>query len=188
MEGAPSAYFIGDKIMKTDQLKMRCALAVMIGAMLAAGPALAAGKGEGEKGNSGKAHSGKGNSAKGGDRDERSPQQNGRRHAVSPGSHFADGQRKVVHDYYGEQARTGRCPPGLAKKNNGCMPPGQAKKWTVGRPLARDVVFYEVPPALIARIGRPPAQHRYVRVASDILLIALGTGMEVDAIQDLGRI
>lgn len=23
---------------------------------------------------------------------------------------------------------TGGCPPGLAKKNNGCMPPGQAKK------------------------------------------------------------
>jgi opacity protein-like surface antigen len=34
----------------------------------------------------------------------------------------------------GHQARghvgygTGGCPPGLAKKNNGCLPPGQAKK------------------------------------------------------------
>ena len=27
----------------------------------------------------------------------------------------------------------GGCPPGLAKKNNGCMPPGQAKKLNVGQ-------------------------------------------------------
>jgi len=27
----------------------------------------------------------------------------------------------------------GGCPPGLAKKNNGCMPPGQAKKLRVGQ-------------------------------------------------------
>jgi Ni/Co efflux regulator RcnB len=33
----------------------------------------------------------------------------------------------------------------------------------------------------------PPSGYRYVRVASDILLIAAGTGMVVDAIQDLGR-
>jgi Ni/Co efflux regulator RcnB len=36
------------------------------------------------------------------------------------------------------------------------------------------------------QIGPPPAGHRYVRVAGDILLIAIGTGMVVDAIQDLG--
>jgi hypothetical protein len=30
----------------------------------------------------------------------------------------------------------GGCPPGLAKKNNGCLPPGQAKKlYTVGQRL-----------------------------------------------------
>ena len=27
----------------------------------------------------------------------------------------------------------GGCPPGLAKKHNGCMPPGQAKKLRVGQ-------------------------------------------------------
>ena len=35
------------------------------------------------------------------------------------------------------------CPPGLAKKHNGCMPPGQAKKWRRGYPLARGVIFYD---------------------------------------------
>jgi len=82
---------------------------------------------------------------------------------------------------------TGGCPPGLAKKHNGCMPPGQAKKWAYGRPLPRDVVYYEVPQPVIVRIGPPPSGYKYVRVASDILMIAIGTNMVVDAIQDLGR-
>jgi hypothetical protein len=32
-----------------------------------------------------------------------------------------------------------------------------------------------------------PSGHKYVRVASDILLIAIGSSMVVDAIEDLGR-
>ena len=80
-----------------------------------------------------------------------------------------------------------RCPPGLAKKRNGCMPPGQAKKWHIGRQLPRDVIFYDLPEALIVELGPPPAGHRYVRVASDILLIAAITGMVIETVQDLGR-
>jgi len=34
------------------------------------------------------------------------------------------------------------------------------------------------------QFGQPPAAHRYVRVASDMLLIALGTGMVIEAMQD----
>ncbi|MHB8951131.1 MAG: RcnB family protein, partial [Rhodoferax sp.] len=84
--------------------------------------------------------------------------------------------------------RVGRCPPGLAKKNNGCMPPGQARKWAVGQPLPPGVVTYSLPTVVINQLGAPPAGQRYVRVASDILLIAIGTGLVIDAIQDLGRL
>lgn len=107
---------------------------------------------------------------------------------VKVGGYFGDQQRVVVREYYGKQYSAGRCPPGLAKKNNGCMPPGQAKKWAIGQPLPRDVVFYPVPNAVVVQLGAPPAGHKYVRVASDILLIAIGSSMIVDAIQDLGRI
>ena len=42
------------------------------------------------------------------------------------------GNAQVVGGHVGYG--TGGCPPGLAKKNNGCMPPGQAKKlWNVGQ-------------------------------------------------------
>lgn len=101
--------------------------------------------------------------------------------------HFHVEQRTVITRYYTEQYRLGRCPPGLAKKHNGCMPPGQARKWVIGRPLPREVIYYDLPPAVIVQLGAPRAGQRYVRVASDILLIAIGTGMVLDGIENLGR-
>jgi Ni/Co efflux regulator RcnB len=99
--------------------------------------------------------------------------------------YFNDQQRNVIDNYYRKEYHSGHCPPGLAKKNNGCMPPGQAKKWRKGHPLPHDVIYYDLPSAVVVQLGRPPEGHRYIRVASDILLMAVGTGMIVDAIQDL---
>lgn len=118
--------------------------------------------------------------------DRQGSQRDNDRLAVKKGEYFEDRHRTLTREYYSEQFRRGHCPPGLAKKNNGCQPPGQAKKWAVGRPLPREVIFHAVPPALVTQYGRVPSGYRYVRVASDILLIAIGTGMVIDAIQDLG--
>lgn len=127
------------------------------------------------------------------DRDERHDNDDNRfdHGRGSPGfsgdRYFIDRQRTIIRDYYaGEYQATGHCPPGLAKKNNGCMPPGQAKKWVIGRPLPRDVIFYDLPPAVLVNLGAPPPGYRFVRVASDILLITIGSGMVLDAINDLG--
>ena len=171
-------------------------LAFLVSGMLAASPALAqkpswAGGDKGdkkdkyEKGNKGNSGN-KGNAGKGRD-NAKGPDRDNARGGSRVVTHFSDQHRVVIREYYGEQYRTGRCPPGLAKKNNGCMPPRQAKKWQVGRPLPRDVIFYDLPPAVVIRLGQPPAGHRYVGVAADILLIAIGTSMVVDAIQDLSR-
>ncbi|HRE17543.1 MAG TPA: RcnB family protein [Rhodocyclaceae bacterium] len=100
---------------------------------------------------------------------------------------FGDGDRRVVQEYFGNQGRSGHCPPGLAKKNNGCLPPGQAKKWSRGAPLPRDLQYYDLPRDLLIRLPIPPSGQRYVRIAGDILLIAIGTNMVLDAIEDLGR-
>ncbi len=107
---------------------------------------------------------------------------------VSVTVHFGDQQRTVIRNYYTDLYRSGHCPPGLAKKNNRCMPPGQAKKWRVGRQLPRGVIFHDLPSALVVQLGPAPAGYRFVRVASDILLITVGTGMVMDAIQDLNEI
>ena len=94
----------------------------------------------------------------------------------------------AVYQGYGRQIRAGHCPPGLAKKGLDCQPPGQARKaYALGQPLPPKVTFYELPPQVAVHLGAPPAGHRFVRVAADILLIAVGTGMVIDAIEDLGR-
>ena len=162
-------------------LKMKCALALVVGGILAAGPVMAdkpawAGKGKDRDEQKGERRDDDGKSRRDGDRS-----------SAGKRGHFEERHSEIVRDYYAEQFRGGRCPPGLAKKHNGCMPPGQAKKWRVGQPLPRDVVYYEVPQPLVVQIGPPPSGYRYVRVASDILMIAVGTRMVVDAIQDLGR-
>jgi len=178
--------------MKPFTLNMKCALALVIGGILAAGPVMAekpswAGGGKGGK-NQKNEQMDRRDEQKGERRDDDNKSRRGD-DGPSAGkrSHFQDQHRVYVREYYTEQFRGGRCPPGLAKKHNGCLPPGQAKKWQVGRSLPRDVIYYDVPQPLVLQIGVPPPGYRYVRVASDILMIAIGTGMVVDAIQDLGR-
>ncbi len=100
--------------------------------------------------------------------------------------YFTDHQRDIIHNYYASQYRKGKkCPPGLAKKQNGCMPPGQAKKWAIGKPLPQSVVYYNLPRSVLAELGPPPPNHKYVRVAQDVLLLATGTRTVVDAIDNL---
>lgn len=101
--------------------------------------------------------------------------------------YFTSQHRDSLHAYFSEQFRAGKgdCPPGLAKKRNGCLPPGQAKKWAIGKPLPKDVVIFDLPDTVIIKLGKPPEGQRFVRVAQDILLIAVGTNMVMDAIEDL---
>ena len=62
-------------------------------------------------------------------------------------------QRIVVLNDGGGRGLIGGCPPGLAKKHNGCMPPGQARKLAQG-PYGRSD-FYE------RLLGYPTDNYRY---------------------------
>ena len=110
-----------------------------------------------------------------------------RRDDISIQLYFGNNDRRIVNEYYAPEFRAGHCPPGLAKKGNGCMPPGQAKKWRKGQPLPQGVAYYELPQDLVYRMPPPPPRHRYVRVGSDILLLSIGSGIVVDAMIDIGR-
>lgn len=97
--------------------------------------------------------------------------------------------RGAVYSYYRTEYATAGCPPGLAKKNNGCLPPGQAKKmWAMGQPLPAAVVFYPLPGVLLAQLSPAPSGYQYVRVANDILLMAIGTRLIAGAIADLSSL
>lgn len=138
-------------------------LAVMAAGILASSPVLAASA----------------NSKKG----ETSSQQ-----AQHSKKYFKDEHKTAISEYYEEQfLSTHRCPPGLTRNYDGCVPSDKAHKWKTGQPLPRNATTYDLPPEIVARIGPPPSGHRYVRVDSDILLITTGTSLIVDIIEDLGR-
>lgn len=166
----------------------------LIGALIAA-PAFAdpgnkGGKGGGKGGP--EIHQGGGKGGKpqqaGGPKGSRGGSDHGHSgHGGNVGINFIvqDNDRVAIRNHFAPQFAAGHCPPGLAKKNNGCLPPGQAKKWAVGQPLPPGVIFYDLPRHLLVQLTVPPPGYRYVRVASDILLIAAGTGLVAAAIADL---
>jgi Ni/Co efflux regulator RcnB len=99
---------------------------------------------------------------------------------------FGDEDRTRVKTYFAEKHGRGHCPPGLAKKNNGCLPPGQAKKrYAVGRALPASVRHEPIPEELQIRVGAPPSGYRYVLVDGDLVKLAIGTALVVDAIEGL---
>lgn len=100
-------------------------------------------------------------------------------------SYFNHDRQAIIRSYYSEKTKTKHCPPGLAKKNNGCQPPGQIKQWKKGQRLPADLAYYDLPSTLIDRLGRSPEGHKLIRVGSDLLLINIASGVIVDALEDL---
>ena len=93
---------------------------------------------------------------------------------------FVDTDRQAARNWW-RQSYGRNCPPGLAKKNNGCLPPGQAKKrYVVGQPLPSVVVIDPVPSGL--RLSAAPAGYRYAYVDGDILLINAASRLVADVI------
>ena len=101
-----------------------------------------------------------------------------------------DRDRAYVYRYYRtEFVSVGRCPPGLAKKGNGCLPPGQAarppKVWAVGQPLPPAIVYDPVPAPVVQQLEPVPPGYGYVRVDNDVLLMDMTNRVVADVIGDL---
>jgi len=180
-------------MMKRTNWKSSSARALLLAGLLIVGDATADKPSRNDPGhgqqNGYSERSGKKAESEGGDHryDDQRSSRGDKPQRIRNGEFFGDRHRAITYEYYGAQFRRGHCPPGLAKKHNGCAPPGHTGKWAVGRSLPREVIFYDLPQTLVIQLGQPSAGYRYVRVAADILLIAIGTGMVVDAIQDIGR-
>ena len=79
------------------------------------------------------------------------------------------------------------CPPGLAKKGTGCLPPGQAKKYAVGSPVPAGVPFRRAPSDVVLRYPPPPPGHYYAYVDDDLVLVAAASSIIVSVIDALRR-
>lgn len=111
--------------------------------------------------------------------DQRDDQRKERRDGV-----FSIDQRHAVSDYFATEHGRGKCPPGLAKKHNGCLPPGQAKKrYTVGRSLNQGIVYQQLPGDLGVRIGPAPTGYLYGLLDGDLIKMNATTRLVVDAIR-----
>lgn len=97
-------------------------------------------------------------------------------------------EREVINSYFVEKHGRGNCPPGLAKKHNGCMPPGQAKKaYAVGRPLPSGVALQDLPAELFRRLTPLPEGYRYGYINGDVLKISLRDRLVLDVVVFLPR-
>jgi hypothetical protein len=93
---------------------------------------------------------------------------------------------EVVRAFFVESHGRGSCPPGLAKKNNGCLPPGQAKKrYSIGHSLPPGVMPAPLPVELRTRLAPAPSGYFYAMVDGDLVKLAVGTLLVVDAIGGL---
>lgn len=101
--------------------------------------------------------------------------------AIAPGSYFNDQHRNYAQLYYGERyGKDKGCPQGLAKKNNGCMPPGQAKKWRIGQPVPQGYALYPVPQPVLVQLPPVPYGYRYGRLGGDIVLVLQKNNLIID--------
>ena len=88
------------------------------------------------------------------------------------GDHYRGDERVAqVEPSYGRG-----CPPGLAKKHNGCMPPGQAKKYDrviVGERVPAGAT-YVIPQPVLSTLPPPPHGYRYAVVNNRVVLVSRG--------------
>ena len=83
------------------------------------------------------------------------------REDIKQGAYFNDQQRTFARQYYTTTYKDGkRCPPGLAKKNNGCQPPGQVRNWAVGQRVPTNVTVYSVAQPVIRMLPPAPVGYR----------------------------
>lgn len=119
-------------------------------------------------------------------KDQKKYRKNKRKHDAAH-YRFSKHDRQAIYSYFAEQHSHRNCPPGLAKKSNGCQPPGQYKKWQKGQALGKHTRYYELPSELRYHMSRPRDGYRYVRVDNDVLLVDIVTNVVIDAIENILR-
>lgn len=121
-------------------------------------------------------------------RKEQKKAEDRQRQEIQNGAYFNDEQRQKARQYYSQTYTHGqKCPPGLAKKNNGCMPPGQAKKLAIGQPVPQGVAVYSVAQPVLRQLPPAPNGYRYARIGDDIVLVQQQNKLIVDIIVGLLR-
>jgi len=98
---------------------------------------------------------------------------------IGVGVHIGDDEPRIVREYYSNDRG---CPPGLAKKRNGCLPPGQAKKlYRVGHPVPDSSIVVELPYGIIVKLPPLPVEREYRLVDGDLAVVDKRSHVVIDA-------
>lgn len=95
---------------------------------------------------------------------------------------FSDSDRRIIRDYYREDAR--RLPPGLAKK--GKIPPGHAFKLKRNQSVPPDVSWGYLDSDIERRLSRLPDGFVRVVIGADVGILNTRTRVVVDLLEDIG--
>jgi len=95
---------------------------------------------------------------------------------------FESNERASIERYYRDSYSGGNCPPGLAKKNNGCMPPGQARRFSAGSYLDDDIVLSPLPSGLHTHLAPPLPGYAYGYYGGNVILYETGPRLVVDVV------
>ncbi len=98
---------------------------------------------------------------------------------------FESEVKEIISKYYGVNINNNtrkNCPPGLAKKNSLCMPPGQYKKIEIGKPLPLGLEYKNLPPQLLSQLPPLPTNLRYGMVDNNMVLLSNETRLVLDVI------
>ena len=142
-----------------------------------------------EKGGKGKGHGGgghaqgRGNDRGGSDGPGNSGNAGNSGKAKSGGPRkFVDNERVSIQRYYRDTYSGDRCPPGLAKKGNGCMPPGQARRFNAGSRIPGDVSLLPLPSGLHVHLAPPIAGYAYGYVDGNVILYDTSDRLVIDVV------
>ena len=161
--------------MKAVSIQSGACAILIAGALIFAGPAMAA-KGGNGKGNS----EGHGNphAAVAVESDASvAPEKKGKSKVKVS---IRENDRIVLQRYIGRHHNTW-CPPGLAKKHNGCMPPGQLK-YKVGSILPVSERYVVLPRTVVRTLQPLPPDYLYVRTGGDVYVMDKTTRTILDAV------
>jgi hypothetical protein len=101
-------------------------------------------------------------------------------------NYFGKIRRQFVKSFYMENLSPGKCPEGMAWRNDRCEPSFPAA-WKFGEKIAQGVKTYPVEPKLVEKLNFDPG-YTFVRVGGDILALERDTGRIADAVLSLGKV
>ncbi len=91
--------------------------------------------------------------------------------------------RGVIRSYLADRYASS-CPPELAGRHNGCLPPsGPGRKtYLLGYPLKQETAYEFAPQSLLVLLKPVPEGYQYVIVDKDMLLVSEATHTVIDTV------